>query len=110
MYLTPVQTIIMIGVITVGTMLTRFPPFFLFPKDKERPQVITYLGNVLPASMMGLLLVYCLRNVSLKDAPHGLPEGISLIFIFLIHKWKKNVLLSIGLGTALYMILIRVLG
>lgn len=107
MFLTPLQTVIMIFAVAFGAMLTRFLPFLIFPVGKKRPQVIDYLGKVLPAAMMGLLVIYCLKDVSLKSALHGIPEVLSIISIVLIHKWKHNVLLSIGIGTALYMILIR---
>ena len=73
------------------------------------PKLITYLGRTLPAAMMGLLVVYCLRNFSVASAPHGLPELISIAVITALHLWKRNVLLSIGVGTALYMVLVQVL-
>ena len=58
--------------------------------------------------MMGLLVVYCLRNVSVVSAPHGLPELISIAVLAALHLWKRNVLLSIGVGTVLYMVLVQV--
>ncbi len=109
MFLTPWQTLVMILAITLGTMLTRFLPFLLFPEGKKRPETIDYLGKVLPPAMMGLLVVYCLKDVSLTGALHGIPEGAAILFIVLIHRRKHNVLLSIGAGTALYMLLIRIL-
>lgn len=107
MYLTPVQTLIMIFAVAFGTMITRFTPFILFPDSKEPPEVITYLGKVLPPAMMGLLVVYCLRNVSVVQSPHGLPELIAIAVIAALHKWKGNVLLSIGAGTVVYMALVQ---
>lgn len=88
-------------------MITRFTPFILFPDSKEPPEVITYLGKVLPPAMMGLLVVYCLRNVSVVQSPHGLPELIAIAVIAALHKWKGNVLLSIGAGTVVYMALVQ---
>lgn len=108
MYLTAIQTLIMIFSIAAGTMLTRFLPFLLFPENKKPPKAVTYLGKVLPPAMMGLLVVYCLRNVSVTDAPHGIPELIAIAAIIVLHKWKNNVLLSIGGGTAIYMFLVQV--
>ena len=70
--------------------------------------MITYLGKVLPPAMMGLLVVYCLRNVSLQSATHGIPELISILAIVALQKWKNNVLLSIGAGTVLYMFFVQV--
>lgn len=107
MYLTPVQTIIMILAIAAGTMITRFLPFVLFPENKEIPAFITYLGKALPSAMMGLLVVYCLKGVSVVNVPFGIPELLSIIVIIILHKWKNNVLLSIGSGTIAYMILVQ---
>ena len=107
MYLTPFQTIVMILAVAAGTQLTRWLPFWLFPENKEPPPVVTYLGRVLPAAVMGLLVVYCLRNVDIAAAPHGLPELIALAVVTALHLWKRNVLLSIGVGTALYMVLVQ---
>lgn len=107
MFLTPVQALIMIFAVALGTMITRFTPFLLFPDSKEPPKVVTYLGKVLPPAVMGLLVVYCLRNVSVVRAPHGLPELIAIAVIVILHKWKGNVLLSIGAGTVLYMVLVQ---
>ncbi len=107
MYLTGTQTMIMILAVALGTMLTRFIPFLLFPDSKEPPEIVTYLGKVLPAAMMGLLVVYCLRSTPFTGSTHGMPEVISVAVIALLHKWKGNVLLSIGAGTVLYMVLVQ---
>lgn len=107
MQLTPMQTFLTILAITLGTMLTRFVPFLLFPETKEPPKVITYLGQALPPAMMGLLVIYCLKNVSLTSSPHGIPELLSILVVIILHKWRHNVLLSIGCGTALYMALVQ---
>lgn len=109
MQLTPLQTFLTILAITLGTMLTRFVPFLLFPETKEPPKVITYLGQTLPPAMMGLLVIYCLKNVSLTSSPHGIPEMLSIFSVILLHKWRHNVLLSIGGGTALYMALVQLM-
>ena len=93
--------------VALGTMITRFTPFLLFPDSKEPPKTVLYLGRVLPPAMMGLLVVYCLRNVSLIRSPHGIPELIAIAVIVVLHKWKENVLLSIGTGTVVYMLLVQ---
>ena len=108
MYLTPVQTILMILAVAAGTQLTRWLPFWLFPENKEPPAIVTYLGRVLPAATMGLLVVYCLKGISLVQAPHGLPEILAVAAVVLLHLWKRNTLLSIVGGTVLYMVLIQV--
>ena len=107
MQLTPIQIILTVLAVTLGAMMTRFTPFVLFPDGKRPPEVVTYLGSVLPPVMMGLLVVYCLKSVPIVSYPHGLPELISIVFIVIIHLWRKNVLLSIGCGTALYMFLVQ---
>jgi branched-subunit amino acid transport protein AzlD len=108
MQLTGIQTLIMIFSIAFGAMLTRFLPFILFPENRKAPQFITYLGKVLPPAMMGLLVVYCLKGLSIVRSPHGIPEFISIAVIVVLHRWKNNVLLSIGAGTIAYMFLIQV--
>ncbi len=107
MPLTPVRVILTVFVVALGAMATRFAPFILFPEGKEPPELVCYLGRVLPPVMMGLLVVYCLKDVPILASPHGLPELISIAFIVIIHLWRKNVLLSIGCGTALYMLLVQ---
>ena len=101
MSLKPIEIILTIVAVALGAMATRFTPFLLFPEGKRPPEIVTYLGRVLPPFMMGLLVVYCLKSVSIQSNPHGLPELISIAFIVCIHHWRKNVLLSIGCGTAL---------
>lgn len=108
MQLTATQTVIIILAVALGTMVTRFTPFLLFPEKKVVPKYITYLGKVLPPAMMGLLIVYCFKGVKVLDSPYGIPEGIATLAIILLHKWKNNVLLSIGGGSLLYMILVQV--
>lgn len=107
MQLAPIQIVITVLAVALGAMATRVTPFVLFPDGKHPPEVVTYLGNVLPPVMMGLLVVYCLKNVPIAAYPHGLPELISIAFIVFIHLWRKNVLLSIGCGTVLYMFLVQ---
>ena len=108
MTLTTTQALLIALAVTAGAMLTRFLPFLLFPDNRPVPKIVSYLGRTLPAAMMGLLVVYCLRNVSVVSAPHGLPELISIAVLAALHLWKRNVLLSIGVGTVLYMVLVQV--
>ena len=106
--LTPIQTLIIICMVALGTMITRFLPFILFQGDKANNSYVTYLGQVLPYAAIGLLVVYCLKGVSFKGFPYGIPEVISVVFIGGLHYWKENTLLSIGAGTVLYMVLVQV--
>lgn len=107
MYLTPFETLGIILAVAAGTQLTRWLPFLLFPENKEPPQVVTDLGRLLPAAMMGLLVVYCLKDVAWLAPPHGAPEVLAVLAVVLLHRWRGNVLLSIAGGTALYMLLVQ---
>ena len=107
MTLTNVQALGIVLAVTLGTVITRFLPFVLFPDSRPVPKIVEYLGRTLPAAMMGLLVVYCLRNVDIAAVPHGLPELIALAVVTGLHLWKGNVLLSIGVGTAVYMVLVQ---
>jgi branched-subunit amino acid transport protein AzlD len=80
----------------------------VFKNQEKRPAIITYLGTVLPYGVMGMLVVYCLKSVSLVTAPHGLPEFLAVAAVVLLHLWRRNTLLSIFGGTAIYMVLIQV--
>ena len=107
MTLTPLQTLAIIVAVAAGTQLTRWLPFCLFPENRQPPAVVLYLGRVLPPAMMGLLVVYCLKDVAWTAAPHGLPELLAIAAVALVHVWKGNVLLSIAGGTVLYMVLVQ---
>lgn len=109
MILTNTQSLILIGLIALGTQITRALPFILFPESKETPRYIIYLGKVLPYAAMGLLVVYCIKNVSFLSSPYGLPEAIAVLCVVLLHLWKKNTLLSIGGGTVVYMVLVQLI-
>lgn len=104
--MTTLQSIVTILAVVLGTMATRFLPFLIFPEGKTPPKFITYLGTVLPYAVIGLLVVYCVKD-ALWTSFHGLPELIAILFIVVLHKWKKNTLLSIGAGTVLYMVLVQ---
>lgn len=105
--MTLTQQIITVGIVVFGTMLTRFLPFLVFPQGKETPKYIQYLGKVLPAAVFGLLVVYCLKDVTILSGSHGLPEAISILVVVLLHLWKRQMLLSIAGGTVCYMLLIQ---
>ena len=90
----------------LGTMVTRFLSFLIFPEGKEPPEFIQYLGKVLPYAVIGLLVIYCLKDVP-GSGTYGIPEFLAIVFIVLLHRWKKNILLSIGGGTVFYMLLVQ---
>lgn len=105
--MTSVQAFMTLLAVMAGTLVTRFLPFLIFPEHKEPPKFILYLGKVLPAAVIGLLVVYCMKGVELLSSPHGLPEAAAVGVIALLHCWKRNTLLSIGAGTVVYMILVQ---
>lgn len=105
--MTRTQLWITIILLALGTLTTRALPFVLFPDSKELPSYIKYLSNVLPFTIIGLLVIYCVKDVSVTNYPHGIPEAISIILIVILHLWKKNTLVSIACGTLFYMFLIQ---
>lgn len=107
----PVNAVISLMIIlavAATTFATRVVPFLLFPKGKEIPPLIQYLGKVLTPAIIGMLVVYCLKNTAVAAPPHGIPEAAAVAVTALLHVWKRNNLLSIGSGTVLYMFLIQV--
>ena len=101
------QQIITIAMVVLGTVLTRFIPFIFFPADKPTPKYIQYLGKVLPSAVFGLLVIYCLKIVSVFTGSRGVPELLSIVFVIVLHLWKRQMLLSIAGGTILYMLLVQ---
>ena len=102
------RALVMILIMAAVTILLRALPFILFPDNKKTPDYILYLGKVLPFAIIGMLVVYCLKDVSVLSFPYGLPELISTAAIVLVHIWKRSTLLSIGGGTVLYMFLVQI--
>ena len=105
--MTLTQQLVTIGMVILGTVLTRFLPFLVFPTGKPTPGYIRYLGKVLPSAVFGLLVVYCLRNVNLLAGSHGIPELLSILLVVALHLWKRQMLLSIAGGTVCYMLLVQ---
>ena len=105
--MTTAQHVITISMIVLGTVLTRFLPFLLFPAGKPTPKYIQYLGKVLPGAVFGMLVVYSLKGVSLLTGSHGIPELISIVLVVALHLWKRQMLLSIAGGTVCYMLLVQ---
>ncbi len=99
--------LLLIAVITLVTAATRFLPFLIFGGKARTPERITQLGRVLPFAIMGMLVVYCLKDVSFLQAPFGAPELIGIAAVAGLHIWKRNTLLSIAAGTVLYMLLVQ---
>ena len=98
---------LLIAVMALVTAGLRFLPFLIFGENRKTPPLIVYLGQVLPFAIMGMLVVYCLKDVSFTAAPFGIPEIVGCAVVTLLHIWKRNTLLSIGAGTLCYMMLVQ---
>ncbi len=105
--MTLTEQIITVSMVVLGTLITRFLPFIVFPAGKPTPKYIQFLGKFLPAAVFGLLVIYCLRNVSLVSGSHGIPELISIAVVIGMHLWKRQMLISIAGGTICYMLLVQ---
>lgn len=108
MQLTTLEVLVVLFALVFGTLLTRLLAFVLFPENRRQPQVISFLSLTIPAAMMGLLVVFCLKSTTVLSYPYGLPELISVALIVALHLWRHNVLLSIAVGTVMYMFLVQV--
>ena len=105
--MTLIQQIITIGLCVLGTIITRFLPFIIFSENRKTPAFIQYIGKYLPSAVFGMLVVYSLKNVSIVQGNHGLPEFISIAVTALLHLWKRQMLISIAGGTICYMLLLH---
>ena len=105
--MTLTQRLVTIGLCALATMLTRFLPFLLFSSKRPTPKYVRYLGRALPPAIFGMLVVYCLKNVSIVSGSHGLPELIAIAVTVGLHLWKRQTLLSIAGGTIAHMLLIQ---
>lgn len=101
------HAMLIILVMGVVTLATRILPVLIFGRGEKVPEYILYLGRVVPFTAMGLLIVYCLKDVSVTDAPHGLPELIALALVSVSYLWKRNTILSVVAGTVVYMFLVQ---
>ena len=105
--MTLTQRLVTIALCALATMLTRFLPFLLFSSRRPTPKYVRYLGRALPPAIFGMLVVYCLKNVSIVSGSHGLPELIAIAVTVGMHLWKRQTLLSIAGGTIAHMLLIQ---
>ena len=96
--------ILIMGLVTLATRLL---PVLIFGRGEKVPDYILYLGKVVPFTAMGLLIVYCLKDVSVVETPHGLPELVSLAIVSGTYLWKRNTILSVAIGTVVYMMLVQ---
>ena len=98
---------ILVAVMAAVTILLRALPFLIFGGGRKTPSYILYLGRVLPQAIIGMLVVYCLREVQLTQNNRGLPEALAVAGVILLQAWKRNSLLSILGGTVIYMVLVQ---
>ncbi len=105
--MTLTQQIITVAMVVLGTAVTRFLPFLVFPSGKPTPKYVQFLGKFLPAAVFGLLVIYSLKDVSVFSGSHGIPEMISILLVIALHVWKRQMLLSIAGGTVCYMLLVQ---
>ena len=105
--MTDLHAALIIAVTALVTIMLRFIPFLVFGENRKTPPLIRYLGQVLPFAIMGMLVVYCLKDISLTLAPFGIPELIGCAVVACLHIWKRSTLLSIGAGTLCYMLLVQ---
>ena len=101
------HSVLIITVVALVTAALRFLPFLIFGEGKSTPPLVSYLGQVLPYAIMGMLVVYCLKDVQLLSGSFGIPEILSCAVVTVLHIRKRNTLLSIGVGTVFYMLLVQ---
>ena len=100
------HAIALVAVVALVTAGIRFLPFVLFA-GRRTPRAVSYLGGVLPAAIMGMLVVYCLKDLSFAAVSRFLPQLLAGAVVVVSYLWKKNTLLSIIGGTACYMVLVQ---
>ena len=105
--MTILEQIITIAICALGTMATRFLPFLIFKDKRPTPKFVQYLGKALPAAIFGMLVVYCLKDVSMTAYSFGIPELIGIVSVVGLHLWKRQMILSIAGGTVIYMLLVQ---
>ena len=102
-----VHSLLIVAVMAVFTALTRFLPFLAFPEGRKRPKVITYLGTVLPYALIGMLVIYCFKSVSVFAYPYCIPGLLAVALVAVLHIWKRNTLISVFGGVIFYMVLVQ---
>jgi branched-subunit amino acid transport protein AzlD len=105
--MTGAQAVITISIVAAATFMTRSLPFILFPSGKSAPAYVKYLGSILPYATIAMLIVYCLKGITPLEWPHGIPELIAIGTVVFVQLKKHNLILSIAIGFAVYMVLIR---
>jgi branched-subunit amino acid transport protein AzlD len=104
-----IHSLLIVALLAALTYAARLFPYVAFGRRKEIPAVITYIGEVLPPAVMVVLLVYCVRNTDVLHYPYGIPVAAAVGLTFLLYRLTKNNLIAMVCGTALYMVLIRIM-
>lgn len=104
-----VYALLAVLICAVCTFLLRFAPFALFSGKRSMPPAVQKVASKMPAAIIAVLVVYCLKSVPAADLPTVLTNLISVAAVVALHLWKRNTLLSIAGGTALYMALLRII-
>ncbi|WP_295998275.1 AzlD domain-containing protein [uncultured Veillonella sp.] len=105
--MTSFEMVLTVAVVVAATLLTRFSAFLIFPPGKKAPDFVQYLGKALPAAVMGMLVVYTFKDTIVFSYPYGVPELIALLVTVGMHLWKRNMFMSIGIGTIVYMLIVQ---
>ena len=105
--MTSFEMVLTVAVVVAATLLTRFSAFLIFPPGKKAPDFVQYLGKALPAAVMGMLVVYTFKDTIVFSYPYGIPELIALLVTVGMHLWKRNMFMSIGIGTIVYMLIVQ---
>lgn len=109
MTLTATQTFITVFALALGAELTRLLPPILFPNGKKHPKLIDDLTPMIPPAVIGMLVVFSLKDINFMSQSHGIPKIVSVAAVVAVHLWKRNMIFTIIFGTALYMVLIRIM-
>lgn len=105
--MTSLEMVITVAIVVAGTLLTRFGAFLVFPSGEKAPDFVLFLGKALPAAVMGMLVVYTFKETVVLAYPYGIPELIALLVTVGLHLWKRNMLISIAVGTIVYMLIVQ---
>lgn len=105
--MTDLHTWYIVAVISLVTVVLRFLPFAIFNGKIKTPKIIEKFGKILPYAIMGMLVVYCLKNVSFSSTSVFMPEFIACLIVCVLYVWKRNTLISIICGTVCYMMLVQ---
>lgn len=104
-----VYTLLAVLVCAAVTFLLRFAPFALFSGKGEMPPALRRLAGKMPAAIIAVLVVYCLKGMPVSDLTGNAVTLACVFAVVILHLWKKNTLLSIAGGTVLYMALLRLI-